>query len=88
MLGVSLEKAILEKEVARLLKNFERWVSQRDTLNYKTTPVVKIKQPIEMWMVKPGMYYDYIARKANKIGFDFNNKFVANHNKFAIKSPI
>ena len=69
----------------RPVKNFERWVYQRDTPGYETKAVIKIEHPIEMWMVKPGMYHDYVARQGQKIGFDVDDIFLASNKKFAVK---
>lgn len=80
-----LRESYIRKKGGTPVKNFERWVYQRDVPNYETTPVVKINQPIEMWMVQPGKYYDFIARKGNKIGFDVNDEFTAHHKEFAVK---
>lgn len=67
------------------IKNFERWVYQRDMVGYETTPVEKINHPIKMWMVQPDKYFDYIARKGKKIGFDVDDKFISKNKKFAVK---
>ncbi|TRX70383.1 hypothetical protein [Carboxylicivirga sp. M1479] len=69
----------------RPVKNFERWVFQRDMPGYETKPVIKVEHPIEMWMVQPGKYYDYVARQGSKIGFDVDDIFLASNKKFAIK---
>ncbi len=61
----------------RAVKNFERWLYQRDTVGYETEPAVKIRQPIEMWMVYPGMFYDFIARRGGKIGFTADPQFLS-----------
>lgn len=55
-------------------KNFERWLYQRDAPGYETVPAVKIRQAIRMWMVQEGRYYDYIARKGKKIGFNVDDR--------------
>jgi hypothetical protein len=67
------------------VKNFERWVYQRDIPGYETKPVIKIEHPIEMWMVQPGKYYDFIARQGNKIGFDIDDTFLSSNQEFAVK---
>lgn len=50
-------------------KNWERWLYQRDSKGFETTPAVKVKQHKKMWMVQNGKVYDYIARKGKKMGF-------------------
>jgi hypothetical protein len=80
-----LRESYLRGNGGKAVKNFERWVYQRDAPGYETQPAVKIKQAIEMWMVEPGMYYDYVARKGNKIGFDVNEDFKSNHENFSVK---
>jgi len=67
------------------VKNFERWLYQRDAKGYETQPAIKINQPIEMWMIKPGKYYDYIARKGQKIGFDIDDRWLKQNDSLAIK---
>ncbi|MBF0198297.1 MAG: hypothetical protein HQL32_11325 [Planctomycetes bacterium] len=58
-----------EKRNGLAAKNWERWLYQRDSEGFETTPAVKIKQPIKMWMVQKDKVYDYIARKGKKMGF-------------------
>ena len=57
------------------VKNFERWLYQRDSKGFETKPAVKIKQPIQMWMVEPGKYYDYVARQGQQIGFAVDDRW-------------
>lgn len=57
------------------VKNFERWLYQRDSQGFKTQPAVKIDQAIQMWMVEPGKYYDYIARQGKQIGFAVDDRW-------------
>ncbi|MBB3697001.1 hypothetical protein KMW28_21845 [Flammeovirga yaeyamensis] len=64
-----------EKSYGIELKNFERWLYQRDAEGYETTPAVKINHPIKMWMMEKGKYYDYIARSGQKIGFDIDDRW-------------
>ncbi|SNR54384.1 Beta-galactosidase [Lutibacter agarilyticus] len=80
-----LRESYLKGNKARPVKNFERWVYQRDYPGYETKPVAKIDHPIKMWMVQPDMYYDYVARKGNKIGFDVDDNFLSANRKFAVK---
>ncbi|MCP4261386.1 MAG: hypothetical protein GY774_28375 [Planctomycetes bacterium] len=57
------------------VKNFERWLYQRDSEGFETQPAVKIEQPIQMWMVEPGKYYDYIGRQGQQIGFAVDDRW-------------
>jgi hypothetical protein len=57
------------------VKNFERWLYQRDSEGFETQPAVKIEQPIQMWMVEPGKYYDYVARQGQQIGFAVDDRW-------------
>ena len=57
------------------VKNFERWLYQRDSEGFQTQPAVKIEQPIQMWMVEPGKYYDYVARQGQHIGFAVDDRW-------------
>ncbi|MFC1760718.1 beta-galactosidase [Planctomycetota bacterium] len=58
------------------VKNFERWLYQRDSQDAVTQPSVKITHPIEMWMVQKGKYYDYMARSGKKIGFAVDDRWL------------
>lgn len=74
-----------EKQEGIPVKNFERWLYQRDAVGFETQPAIKIEQPIEMWMVQPGKYFDYIARSGKKIGFDIDDRWQKNTHKMAVK---
>jgi len=52
-----------------LSKNWERWLYQRDAPGYETTPDIKMQHVRKMWMIADNKYYDYIARKGQKMGF-------------------
>lgn len=80
-----LRESYLKVNDGRPVKNFERWVYQRDMPGYETTPVVKIDQAIQMWMVQPGKYYDFIAREGKKIGFYVEDKWAGLNDSVAIK---
>lgn len=71
-----LRESYIKLDGGTPVKNFERWLYQRDATGYETSPVVKINHPIKMWMVEPGKYYDYIARKGKRIGFDLDDNFL------------
>ena len=64
------------RETGIPVKNFERWLYQRDSEGAETKPAVKITQPIEMWMVHKGRYYDYMARSGKKIGFAVDDRWL------------
>ena len=57
------------------VKNVERWLYQRDSDGFETSPVESINHPIKMWMVEPDRYFDYIARKGNRIGFAVDDRW-------------
>ena len=67
------------------VKNFERWLYQRDASGFETTPAVKIQHAIKMWMVQDNKYYDYIARSGKKIGFDIDDRWIGIKDSLAIK---
>ncbi|NME72048.1 InlB B-repeat-containing protein [Flammeovirga aprica] len=73
-----------EKNEGIEMKNFERWLYQRNADGYTTVPAVQIQQSIKMWMVFEDKYYDYIARKGAKIGFDIDDRWLMN-DRLAIK---
>ncbi|MBW2741100.1 MAG: hypothetical protein JRE64_20170, partial [Deltaproteobacteria bacterium] len=69
------------------VKNFERWLYQRDTPGYETQAVVPIDKNYHSWMV-PDNEPDYIARKGQKIGFAVDDVVFPTdneHNVVAIK---
>lgn len=70
----ALRESYIKSGGGRPVKNFERWIYQRDEPGYETTPILKIHHPIQMWMVEPGKYYDFIARKGKKIGFNVDDR--------------
>jgi hypothetical protein len=57
------------------VKNFERWLYQRDSEGNETEPAVKIDHPIDMWMVERGSHYDFVARKGKRIGFAVDDRW-------------
>ena len=71
-----LRESYIKQDGGIPVKNFERWLYQRDAPGYETTPALKIDQAIKMWMVDPDRYYDYIARKGKRIGFRLDDNFL------------
>ncbi len=69
------------------LKNFERWVYQRDTPGYETTPVIKIPHAIKKWwLASPDHRYDCVARRGKRIGFAVDDRFLrGSAQKVAVK---
>jgi uncharacterized repeat protein (TIGR02543 family) len=67
------------------MKNFERWLYQRDAQDYETTPAIKILHAYKQWMVQNDKHYDYIARRGKKIGFDVDDRWVGIQDSVAIK---
>jgi hypothetical protein len=57
------------------VKNFERWLYQRDTAGCETVPAVKIDHPITMWMVPQNQNFDHIARKGKCFGFAVDDRW-------------
>lgn len=81
-------RTITEEERAEGIetKNFERWLYQRDAPGYETAPALQIQQAIKMWMVQEDRYYDYIARKGRKIGFNVDDRlFPGGEQSMAVK---
>lgn len=70
------------------VKNFERWLYQRDAPGYTTVPAVKIDQSIQMWMVQVGKYYDYVAREGKKIGFNIDKNWTGINGQLAFKVSV
>jgi len=79
------------KGKARPVKNFERWLYQRDSAGYETAPAVKVDHAIRMWMVHgnkktgEGKYYDHVARRGKRIGFNIDKRFLRTANRVAVK---
>lgn len=69
--------ALRESQIRKVgpVKNVERWLYQRDSEGFETTPVVKIEHPIKMWMVEPGHHYDHIARQGKQIGLAVDDRW-------------
>ncbi|HSH19890.1 MAG TPA: hypothetical protein VLA03_05535, partial [Draconibacterium sp.] len=80
-----LRESYLKENGGSELKNFERWLYQRDAPGFETTRAVKIQHAIKMWMVQENKYYDYIARKGKKIGFDIDDRWTGLNDSLAIK---
>ncbi|HSH19224.1 MAG TPA: hypothetical protein VLA03_02150, partial [Draconibacterium sp.] len=80
-----LRESYIKENGGHPVKNFERWLYQRDAPDYETEPAAKIEQAIQMWMVQPGKYYDYIARQGKKIGFDIDDRWAGLKDSIAIK---
>ena len=57
------------------VKNFERWLYQRDDKTHATQPAVRLPHACRMWMVHQGMDYDCVARVGKKIGFDVDDRW-------------
>jgi hypothetical protein len=57
------------------VKNIERWLYQRDSSGFETSPDVKVDHPIKMWMVEPNQHFDYIARKGKQIGLAVDDRW-------------
>ena len=80
-----LRESYLKDDGGHPVKNFERWIYQRDAQGYETVPVMKIEHPIEMWMVEPGKYYDYVARQGRQIGFYVEDQWKGQEDSIAVK---
>ncbi len=64
------------------VKNFERWLCQRDRPGCRTTPAHKMPQHPRMWMSPKGWKFDYTARRTDaasgnrRIGFAVDDRFL------------
>jgi hypothetical protein len=61
------------------VKNFERWLYQRDRDGVRTEPAVRVDHPIKQLGVAEGYRYDMIARRAagdGRIGFAVDDRFL------------
>lgn len=79
-----------EKQGYVAVRNFERWLHQRDRPGYETEPRVKVNQPHEMWMVPKHKPYDFIARGGKKIGFEIDDRWLEKNRdgRLAIKASF
>ena len=82
----ALRESYLKLDGGTPVKNFERWLYQRDAPGYETTPDLQIQHAIMMWMVQEDKYYDFVARKGQKIGFDVDDRmFPGGEQSMAVK---
>ena len=63
------------------VKNFERFLFQRDAENFETECAVKILQPAKMWMVDEKRPWDFAARRGERIGFCLAKDFLSGESK-------
>jgi len=65
-------------EGGKPVKNFERWITQRDRVGAETTPVEKVTVPKAMGNRDKTKLYDFTARSAKqKMVFSLDKKFMA-----------
>ncbi len=70
----------------RRIKNFERWLYQRDRKGYETTPAIRIPHALKRWWLHSDDYrYDYVARRGKKIGFAVDDRFLNGSAEVAVK---
>jgi hypothetical protein len=77
--------SVEEKKTGIPVRNFERWLHQRDAEGFETRPAIKIQQSIKMWMVQTDRYYDYIARAGKRIGFHIDSRWPGLKGEMAVK---
>ena len=64
------------------IRNFERWLAQRDRDGYRTKPAIRAAQHEMMWMVPREHKFDWIARRTDlasgnsRIGFALDDRFL------------
>lgn len=60
------------------VKNFERWLYQRDRGGQETTPAVRIPHALKRWWLRDEKRpYDYVARTGRRIGFAVDDHFLS-----------
>jgi len=65
------------------IKNFERWLYQRDKPGFRAAPAAKVFVPSKMLVFHPDHYYDYTARTTSqaegetRIGFALDDRFLS-----------
>jgi hypothetical protein len=74
------------------MKNFERWLYQRDAAGYTTTATKKIYydnyQPINVRAIGTDKMHDKIAREGKKIGFNIDKNWPGIHDSLAFKVSL
>ena len=74
------------------MKNFERWLSQREATGYTTTATKKIYydnyQPINVRSINGEAMHDKIAREGKKIGFNIDNRWNGVKDSLAFKVSV
>ena len=74
--------AVGKKGKTAPVRNFERWLIQRDRAGCRTRPAVKAAQHEGLWMVPAGHKFDWIARRTDlaagsgRIGFALDDRFL------------
>jgi len=64
------------------VRNFERWLMQRDRDGYRTRPAIKAAQHQSLWMVPKDCKFDWIARRTDlsggsrRIAFILDDRFL------------
>lgn len=66
-----------DRKPPRPVKNFERWLHQRDREGFETEPAVKVDVPDTQRAHHRDRKYDYIARRGNRIGFTLDKRFLS-----------
>jgi hypothetical protein len=72
-----------KKSRTMAIRNFERWLVQRDRDGWRTKPAIPAAQHAMMWMVPQGHKLDHIARRtdlasgSDRIGFALDDRFLA-----------
>ncbi len=60
------------------VRNFERWLYQRDREGCETTPAVRIPHALKRWWLRDEKKpYDYVARTGKRIGFAVDDRFLS-----------
>ncbi len=57
------------------VKNFERWLYQRDSEGFETEPAMRVDHAIKMWMVDGEKNYDFVARRGQRIGLAIDDRW-------------
>jgi len=59
------------------VKNFERWLHQRDATGHETEPAVRIPHALTTWWLRDEKHpYDYVARRGTHIGFSLDERIL------------
>jgi hypothetical protein len=75
-----------QNAVAGTVKNYERWLYQRDRSGYETESAIEIPHALKDWWLADKKHrYDHVARRGERIGFNLDEAFLSGSARVALK---